>query len=378
MKRYKRYRFYLLLVAGLYCHAGVTQETKLSKSINRSFEIKDRLNLVISNKYGNVIIETWPQDEVSLKIEILAFGKDESSAEKLMDRAEFDFKHSDDFLEIASVFDRRKNFFKDLVNAVGDYSASVLSKHKLQVNYELMIPESTASITVTNRFGDVHLADVEARLDLTVAHGNVMLNSMQDYGKLNLNYGKARIKEANEAVITLKGAELELDKIHKVTLKSSSSTIVLGQVSTIDIESTNDKVEIDEVRDISGEINFTDITINHLAEDCRLNQNYGGLTIKQISPDFSDIRLNGKSTDYNLKFTDGSAFEVRIYARDDKLILDELPGKVEKRYMDEKTKFVELRGYVGKEKNDRKLNIDAQNGEVSIGFTKGLPETYNK
>ncbi|MCK5278772.1 MAG: hypothetical protein KAK04_09540, partial [Cyclobacteriaceae bacterium] len=144
-------------MAVLFCHDIRAQETKLSKSIDKTFEVSGRLSLEITNKYGNVIIETWPRNEVSLKIEIIAYGKDGSAAEKLMDRVEFDFKHSSDFLEVESVFDRKKSFFKDLLNAVGDYSASLLSKHKLQVNYELNIPETTASITIDNRFGDIHL-----------------------------------------------------------------------------------------------------------------------------------------------------------------------------------------------------------------------------
>ncbi|MCK5370553.1 MAG: hypothetical protein KAQ62_18450, partial [Cyclobacteriaceae bacterium] len=179
MKRYLQFKIYLVLMAILFCHDTWAQETKLSKSINKTFEVSDDLNLEVINKYGNVIIDTWPRNEVSLKIEIIAYGKDGNTAEKLMDRVEFDFKHSNDFLEIESVFDRKKSFFKDLVNAVGDYSASLLSKHKLQVNYELNIPESTASITIDNRFGDIHLGDVKGRLNIKLAHGNLRANKIE-------------------------------------------------------------------------------------------------------------------------------------------------------------------------------------------------------
>jgi hypothetical protein len=378
MKRHWQFKIFLLFLVTLYGLPGMAQETKLSKSIDRTFEVTERLNLEISNKYGNVIIDTWPRNEVALKIEILAFGKDENSAEKLMDRVEFDFKHSDDFIEVESVFDRKKSFFKDLINAVGDYSASLLSKHKLQVNYELTIPESTASITIDNRFGDVHVADMEARLDLTVAHGNIKVNQIQNYSRINLNYGSAKIKVANETNINLKGAELELGQVQKLNLKSSSSKARIGTVNNADIESTNDQIDIEEVRDISGDADFTEIRIGQLTESCRLNQSYGGLEIKGINSDFKSVRLNGKSTDYELYFAKDAHFEVSIYARDDKLKMDEFPGQIEKRYVDEKTKFVSVKGHTGKSGDDRRLNIDAQNGEVNIGFKSVVSETYNK
>ena len=365
-------------MAVLFCHDIRAQETKLSKSIDKTFEVSGRLSLEITNKYGNVIIETWPRNEVSLKIEIIAYGKDGSAAEKLMDRVEFDFKHSSDFLEVESVFDRKKSFFKDLLNAVGDYSASLLSKHKLQVNYELNIPETTASITIDNRFGDIHLGDVEGRLNITLAHGNLRANKIEDYSRLSVNYGKAKIKEVNEVNMSLKGAELELDYSGKLNLQSSSSAVFIGKVMVLDIESTNDKIEINEVSDISGSANFSELTISHLNEICKLNQSYGELTIKNVPGNFKSIRLNGKSTDYDLKFSRNSSFETRIYARGDKLMITEYPGQREKRYMDEKSKFVQITGFFGSDQDERKLNIDAQNGEVIIDFIDVLPETYNK
>jgi len=365
-------------MALLICHDIRAQETKLSKSIDKTFDVSNRLNLEITNKYGNVIIETWSKNEVSLKIEILAYGKDENSAEKLMDRVEFDFKHSDEFLEIESVFDRKKSFFKDLINAVGDYSASLLSKHKLQVNYELTIPESTASITIDNRFGDVHLSDIDGRVNLTIAHGNLRANELKDYARLTMNYGKSKIKNINEVNMSLKGAELELEYVGKLNLNSSSSTIVIGKVMVIDLESTNDKIEINEVSDISGSANFTEMSISYLTDRCRLNQSYGEMIIKNIHESFISIRLNGKSTDYTLSFSKRSSFKIRIYARDDKLTIADFPGHREKRYMDDKSKFVRVTGTFGSSSDERKLNIDAQNGEVSIDFIEVLPETYNK
>ncbi len=378
MKRHWQYKIYLVLMALFFCHETIAQETKLSKSINKSFEVSDRLNLEIINKYGNVIIDTWPKNEISLKIEILAYGKDESSAEKLMDRVEFDFKQSNDFLEIESVFDRKKSFFKDLLNTVGDYSASLLSKHKLQVNYELTVPESTISIAIDNRFGDIHMGDVAGRLNIKLAHGNFRANKIEDYSKVTVNYGKAKIKAFNEISMSLKGAELELGKAGNLKLLSSSSSVYIEHISVLDIESTNDKIVIDEIEDISGQANFSEISISHLYESCKLDQSYGELTIKQVHDGFQSLRLNGKSTDYNLIFSMNSNFETNIYGRDDKLQIADFPGKRDKRYMDDKSKFVRITGAFGTGKDGRKLIINAQNGEVEIDFKDVLPETYNK
>ena len=371
MKRHKQYKIYLVFMALIFCHDGWSQEIKITKSIDKTFKVDDRLNLEITNKYGNVIIDTWSKNEVSLKIEILAYGKDRDAAEKLMDRVEFDFKQASDFLQVESVFDRKKSFFKDLINTVGDYSASLLSNHKLQVNYELNIPEGTASVTVDNRFGDVHLGDIEGRVTVTLAHGNLRANKMADYSRVNINYGNAKIQEINDGRISLKGAELELDYGQKIDLESSSSTITIGKVSIFDLQSTNDKININEVRDISGSANFTELVVGTVNESCRLNQSYGGMKINYIPNSFTSIRLDGKSTDYELNFSNKSSFETRIYTRDDKINLANYPGQREKRYVDEKSKFVQITGYFGSKNSERNVTVDAQNGEVKIDFIDG-------
>ncbi len=354
------------------------QETRLSKSISRSFPVSGRLNLEITNKYGHVIIETHAKNEVALKIEILAFGKDQSSASKLMERVEFDFKNTADYLEVESVFDRKQNLFKEMMNSLNDYSASLLSNHKLQVNYEISIPENTASVNVINRFGDVNVGDVNARIDVTVAHGNLRLNDVDQFSRINMNYGKAKINRIREASIDLKSAELDLGAAEKLTLTSSSSTVQIGSVAYADLQSTNDKITIESASNISGNVNFTTLNLYFLQEDIRLDQSYGEVTIKGIHPAFNDIRFTGKSTDYSLYFPKSSAFDVKIYTRDDKLVLPEFPGKIQKRYTDEKSKFVEATGFVGKENSGRKVSIDAQGGLVKLVFVDPAKETYNK
>jgi hypothetical protein len=359
-------------------HIVFGQEIKLSKSIDRSFAVSDGLNIEITNKYGSVIIDTWDQNEVALKIEILAYGKDESSAEGLMERVEFDFKYTNDFLGIESVFDRKKSFFRDLMYAVGDYSASLLSKHKLQINYELTIPESIGAVSIDNKFGDVHLGDVEGKVDLTIAHGDLRGSNFNDFSSLHASYGKVRIKKINEADVSLKGAELDVEFAGKLNLSTSSSSVTIGEVLVVDLESTNDEIQIASVRDISGSANFSDISISYLTETCRIDQNYGSMHVKHLQGSFRSMKLHGKSTDYRITISDAANFDSKIYARDDKLTIRDFPGKREKRFMDDNSKFVQVSGIFGLTASESTLQIDAQKGEVFIDFEETPVDAHNK
>ena len=90
-----KYRFLALgltLILGGPCLA--MDDAKLTKTVSRSFKVLPETELEINNKYGDVIINDWDQDSVSIVITITAFGKDDEAAKRLIDRTATNFNTS--------------------------------------------------------------------------------------------------------------------------------------------------------------------------------------------------------------------------------------------------------------------------------------------
>ncbi len=379
LKTIKRFLFSGILVMLMFSELCSAQEIRLTKSIDRTFNVAAGVSLDVTNKYGNIVVNTWDENKIQVKIEITAFGKDEDDAEHIMDRVEFDFHQSGNFLTIESVFDRNSSFIKELFNSIGDYSKTILSKSKLMVNYDVSIPVNAGSIKLDNKFGDVFLNEFAGRSFITLSHGNLKANELSGFSELNLNYGDAHIKSLADTKMDLKGMDIEVDEINNGDVNCGSSEITVGSIDNLTLSSTNDKIQIDEIAQLTGNANFSEIRIHKLLNSCKISQNYGELEIAYIEPNFDNITFYGKSTDYNIHIGKPSNFSVDLTAKEENLRATGLIKNLQKQYIDEKNKFVRYTGKIGSTTNvQRLLFMDAMNGEVDINLVNQSIETMNK
>ncbi len=369
--------FNMLLFIFLVFLPGYGMETRVIKSLERDFDVPEKVNLELTNKYGNIVIGTWDQPVITIRIEITAYGKDTEDAEKLLKKVEFDFHQTKDHLVVESVFDRRSGFFKDLLNSLSDYSKTIISNNKLKVDYDIMIPEKTASITLDNKFGDVFIGNINARTRFVLGHGNFVAEKLGGYCELDLSYGKAKVKYLDECRLSMKATEFYCDEAARIDLQSSNSKLYCGEVHSLSGSSTNDLLQVGALVHADLDADFTEIKLDVLSGKSRINQHYGQLHILHLTKDFLDLHLEGQSTDYNILISDLAGFETIIKAREDQLQLGKMNGKLQKEYLDDRSKIVRLTGHLGKPDLKANLYLDASSGEVSLDFVRIKPPGYN-
>lgn len=356
----------LLLVAIFQSPAQVSSQQ--SKTVTEEYQVASDANVEITNKYGQVIVNTWEKNEVKVEVVVTAYGKNRSAGEKILDRVDFDFNKVNNYVILETILDRKSGFFKDLLNNIGDYSKTLLSKNRLDVDYELYVPEN-ASVKVENKFGDVFLSDLTNTCDIKVSNGNLKAQKLEGNAIISVSFGNAYIKSIANANIELKVADIEIDEAHELIINSSSSEILIHQAKKARINSRNDKLKITEISHFSGKSSFSKIEVSKLLELTDLDMSYGFLSVSEINNNFSKIQLTGKSTDFNLSFDQTSYFNARLLAKEDKLVI---PKKIADVEIDSKDEFVSVNGTIGN-KNSRpgSVNIDAQKGDLKVFFIRG-------
>ena len=85
------------LIAGIIPFSGYSQFNE-SREFTKRFKIVQETRIEISNKYGNVEINTWDKDSVVFKVKINVEEKKLSKLEKTMEGIDFDFTNSPHFL----------------------------------------------------------------------------------------------------------------------------------------------------------------------------------------------------------------------------------------------------------------------------------------
>ena len=359
--------FYSLLFLGISVSVQAADDTKLTKTISKAYRVPLNVQLEIRNKYGTITVNTWNKDSVSAKIEITAYGKNQSNVSKELDRVEIEFVNNRDFLLMETVLDRKSGFFAELWNNIGDYSKNLLSKNQLEVNYTVFIPES-ADLVIMNRFGDVFTYGMRGELEATVAHGSFRADVLEQ-AKLDLSFGSARIREFKKGSMNLKAMDAEISVAGRVDLFSSSSEIRIDEAELLKIDSQSDKkLTIKSADIVMGTTRFSNVSMRTINNALDLDMNFGELKMAPVSPGFRNITVKSKSTDIRIAFDESTYLQAEIEAKEEFLILPDNID-VERRYLDDKERYLSIRGHLGRKSEvPSRLKISSDSGEVWIKF----------
>ncbi|MEQ8243869.1 hypothetical protein [Fulvivirga sp.] len=369
-KKMMKYLFSIALCL-LLCsngHGAGKGDVSSSKTFNKNYKVDKKASIEVTNKYGQVIINSWAKDSIVIKVKVTSFAKDRDAADKLLDRVEFDFNRAGEFVVAETVIDRSKGFLKDLWDDLDNYSRGLLStKGKVTVNYEVYAPKYT-NIKISNKFGDIYLDNFKGDVKVGLANGNLKTDEIIGGFDLNMSFGRANINNINNGIFVLRSADVEIERAKDIDLTSSSSTLVVSKLSLLKMESRNDKLRIDSLQVLRGNSSFTKINVKSLSRTVFADMNYGELNIELVKPGFRDIELLGKSTDFDLLFFEHSLVNINLVGKESNMLIG--AGDYEKSVYENDDKLTKITGTIGtgKDKNGT-VNIHADGGKLSIRYT---------
>ena len=371
MKRKKLFLSSLLSILVLVSTAGAKDrgDTKLTKTVTRSFSVEKDGALSLENKYGPIVLSTWNKDSVSVEIEITAWGKNDKNVDKLIDRVDFDFNQNSQYLAIITVLDRSSGFFTELWNNVGDYSKTLLSQNKLRIEYTVRLPEGM-DLTITNKFGDVYLDDYRGKMKVNLSHGNLRAKKILNHLDLDLSFGSLNMERLESGSLLLKAVEADIEDVGTCELNSSSSEITIGTSQFVQMESKSDRrLTFRSAKVIAGSSRFSKINVETLGEDMRLDLSYGEMKIGALAPGFSRIEIEGRNTDMDLDFASDNYLDFTYVGEEHKLTISEKLESLDVSFVDEKQNVVKMTGTLGTKRNGQGVVIvRSENGEVRIIF----------
>ena len=358
----------IILVIGILLATYITQAQSrtLVKNISQSFKVEKKSTVELTNKYGDVILQTWDIDSVLVNVKITAYGKNDEILTKNMERVDIEFNSFGDVLTIETILDRNSSMFKEVINSLGDYSKTLISKNKINIDYELTIPASTLLI-LDNKYGDVYLESLSQDATIKLAHGDFQAEELTGTSKLELSFCKARIKKLNKAFVDLKGAELNLREGGDIVLTSSSSTFDVRTVQSLKVDSRNDKIHLENVTAVRGFASFSNILVDSMLDRIDMELNYGDLLVHSVNSNFNLVSINTKTADVNISLDMGSYFSTTLIGREDRMYLTSNFMGLEKNVSTENEKIITLTGTVGMIKpKQSQVRITGESGDITV------------
>ena len=198
-----------------------------SKTFSKSFSIdkSDKVNL--ANQYGSITLKTWDKSEIKVDVDMKAYAKTAEEAQKLIDDLSITATKTGDLVSYKTERgDKNGNWGSNVKNG------KTIWRREIKVHYTVFMPANN-SLTVSQQYGNINLADFSGPTSLKVQYGNLIagnLNNSNNY--ISIQYGKGTVKDMGGATIKHQyGGGISVGTVGNLDLNAQYTSATIAKVS---------------------------------------------------------------------------------------------------------------------------------------------------
>jgi hypothetical protein len=349
-----------LLLAGLFLlSTGVSGQEEVSKEYHKQYTAKKGVTLDLSNKYGNIIIETSESDQVVIDVKVTVRYPSRERAEKLLNYIDVQFEESPEMISAKTVIDEKFTF-------TGWSGES----RRFMINYNVKMPV-WMDLNLANKYGSTDLDDLSGLVNLTIKYGDLKASKLtrgneKPLNRLDLAYGKGSIEEAGwmDLVIRYCG-NLTITKSQALLLDSKYSTLICSTASSIVAETRYDKMRIETINNLILDTGYADINIGTITKKLKFDGSYSSLNVERVPAGFESIELNARYTGVRVGIDEGASYKLEGKVSYGGLKFNEENFNYKKRIIENNS--TEVSGTVGKDESPAStVTVSASYGTVKL------------
>ncbi|MCY1516571.1 hypothetical protein D9M68_512070 [compost metagenome] len=284
-----------------------------SKTFSRSFSVDRNDKVSVANQYGTLTIKTWDKNEVKLDASIYAYATKDEDAQELLDAVSIDAVKSGDQMTFKTNVQQKNN--KGWNSWGRGFKNGVKWRREVKIYLTLYMPASNA-LSASQTYGNIMMDDFSGPTSLKVQYGNLVTGNLSNSNNyISVQYGKANMKQINEANIKLQyGDGLTLAGVNDLTLEAQYTAVNIGTIkSSANIKHQYGKgISIDYAGTLSLTAQYTTIKVNKLGGTFSGNVQYSDLNLENIDAESKIVNIGGDYSDLTLGFgaTYGGIFNV--------------------------------------------------------------------
>ena len=336
------------------------------RTINANFDAGENHALYLYGKFSNYKISTWKENQISFHVEIVTKSDKEENADKLLRQIDIVFSSSQTNNSVTA-----KTVLPNKIKNTG-----------FQIDYYIMIPENIF-IEIENSYGDINIDKLNKYFNMELDFGYFSIDSLFAGSKLDLSYGSAKIKYADEIDGKIDFSDIRINSGNKIdvilkygngnfgTIKSLTAHCEFSDVTCSNIESGYLNVKytdtyLKNIGDITIDGSFSEVEIEHLIKKIKCTSNYGDIEINRVDADFEHIDISSQFSDVDIILSKSHKFSYNLSASfgdiENKTLKDNA-----RRYIKEDNK-IKITGNHNDDTDTHQINVDVYYGDIDIEF----------
>lgn len=258
---------------------------EVSKTINKSFNVTANERLLLSNKFGEMKINSWNKNEMKVEITMRAEAGTQELAQKILDKI--------------SIVESKNDGGYAFKTKIGDMEDTKRwrkgEKQGFHIDYVVYMP-SQNPLFAANEFGGMEVDDHSGEVVLQSKFGSLKAGRLGNVKEISVEFGTAVVESVNRGDLEVKFSRADLKNLDgKIQAKFEHSGVRLGvsnKLEGLDIKNSFTTLNLDLSTNLSA-----DFQINTSFAEVRNKTNF---TIKKEGEDEEkrgpqfDFRYSGK------------------------------------------------------------------------------------
>ena len=340
---------YLLSAFGAYAERYEEKE----KVINKSFDVKSTVELAIENKHGEVHVNTWDKNQITIKVTVKAVKRTADRAQELLDqiRIDIDDRRSSNLISVETKIDGNIN------NRGGE---------GFEINYEVNMPKNNP-LDLKNKHGATYLDDFNGPLKVRVAHGKFRGGAITSTdARIDNAFGGTELKSFAGGSIEIQHGSLEVETIGSVKMDIAHSNVEIDQAKSIELDLSHSRMTLEEVDDLEGSLAHSSLNLDKLNKSLVADtQHAGRFVVGKVDANFQKIDLDGQFTTFDLTLDRGVSckFDAKFSFGDVRY----LGSEIDMKYRNIDKHSAEYRTVIGSNQSPTSsIRVRGQHGDLKI------------
>jgi len=302
----------LIIVQLLVFTSAFAAGEEFSKNLHKDYDADANTLLVIQNKFGNVDINNWDKNKVSIDVIITVNHKNEEKAKELIDLIDVKFSQSGNTIEAITEIDEKFN--KRNIN----FSFNSDDSKDFSIDYKINIPKNL-KLDLSNRYGSVFINEIAGHSKISVKYGNLKVNKIlrenKPLSEVYLAYSNGTIDECKWLNVTIKYSRLEIEKCKALIAVTKYSKLFVDKASSIVCESKYDEYRIGSVANFVTTSAYTDFEFNEITKKLEFDNRYGNLDVDFVPASFEEIDIENEYGNIDLRISPDASYNLKGYAK---------------------------------------------------------------
>ena len=327
-------------------------QVERKKEINETFNVDSKANLTISNKYGDVHINSWDKNVIELKVTVTSKKRNEARAMEYLDKVDIEISASSNNVTIETEINGNINSGKG---------------ESLRIDYLVSMPK-TNNLRLKHSYGSLYLDDLEGNVNIKMSYGNMKVGNLAGTTEVKLSYGNGEVETIDNGELSIGYSNMNIEEIGNVDISSHYSNVEFQKAKDVTLSNKYGNFQFDDINSLKGSSKYGKVSISRLHNSLVLDLTYGtGVNVKWISKKFNWIEIDASYSGSTLNFERGFGAELQGYFKycDLKYSKDDFDFS----YIDKGTSSSEYKGRIGSGSGNAKIRLKSSYGSVRIGYS---------